>query len=75
MADTLEEHDLIQIAPTHRWGGCIAVVDEPKSFGCQAYVSIPSNDGEPPGRAYVRLSKGQYEPLGVKAIFAPAESE
>ena len=67
----LSEGDVIQIAPPHKWGGCLAVVDEPKSFGCQAYVSIPSNDGTPPGQAYIRLAWDDFEALGVKAPFVP----
>ena len=71
MADELEENDIIQIVPPHKWGGCIAVVSEQKSFGCQAYVSIPSNDGEPPGQAYIRLKHEDFERIGAKAIFSP----
>lgn len=68
----LEEGDIIQIAPPHKWGGCLAVVDEVKSFGCQAYISIPHNDGTPPGQAYIRLNTEDFESIGAKVIFAPA---
>lgn len=69
----LDEGDVIQIAPPHRWGGCLAVVSETKSFGCQAYVSIPHNDGSAPGQAFIRLNSEEFESLGAKAIFAPAK--
>lgn len=68
------ELDVIQIAPPHKWGGCLAIVDEVKSWGVQAYVPIPNNDGTPPGNAYIRLNNGDFESLGVKAIFAPKPS-
>lgn len=71
MSEKLSEHDIIQISPSHKWGGCLAVVDEVKSWGCQAYVAIPSNDGAPPGNAYIRLSTGDFEAVGAKAIFVP----
>ena len=65
MSALIEKDDIIQIAPDHKWGGCLAIVDEPKSFGCQAYV--PSLDGS--GAVYIRLSHGEYEPVGAKARF------
>jgi hypothetical protein len=63
----LEKDEIIQIVPSHKWGGCLAVVDEPKSFGCQAYVTVP--DAESSGRAYIRLNWDEFEKLGIKAIF------
>lgn len=69
----LEKDDLIQIVPTHKWGGCIAVVDEPKSFGCQAYVTIPGHESS--SEAYIRLTWDEFEPLGAKAIFVPENEE
>lgn len=64
--------DIIQIVPPHKWGGCLAVVSERKSCGCQAYVSIPHNDGTPPAQAYIRLNWDDFELVGAVAIFAPA---
>jgi hypothetical protein len=69
----LSEDDVIQIAPPHKWGGCLAVVDEVKGFGCQAYVTIPANDGTT-GPAYIRLNWDEFEALGVKAAFHPRRS-
>lgn len=66
----IEKDDIIQIVPDHKWGGCLAVVDEPKSFGCQAYVTIPGPDGNA-GEAYIRLNWNEFEPVGAKAIFVP----
>lgn len=69
----IRENEIIQIAPPHKWGGCLAVVSEVKSFGCQAYVSIPHNDETPPGHAYIRLSWKDFERVGADVIFAPAD--
>lgn len=71
----VKEHDIIQIAPPHKWGGCLAVVSELKSFGVQAYVSIPRNDGAAPGDAYIRLTWDDFEPVGAHAIFVRQDSE
>jgi hypothetical protein len=70
----LTENDIIQIAPPHKWGRCLAVISEMKSFGVQAYVSIPNNDGTAPGSAYIRLSWDDFEPVGARAIFIPQTS-
>lgn len=47
-------------------------VDEAKSFGCMAYVSIPSNDGKLPGQAYIRLANEEFVKTGVMVPFIPA---
>ena len=70
----LEADDIIQINPSHKWGGCLAVVDEVKSFGCQAYVRIPTNDGKPPGDAYIRLNSDEFEQVNAKPIWLPVKS-
>lgn len=64
-----EQHDIIQLIPTHKWGAALAVVDEVRPWGVQAYVLIPHNDGTPPGAAYIRLETGDFEQVGSKAIF------
>lgn len=66
--------EVIQIKPSHKWGGCLAVVSELKSWGCVAYVSIPANDGTPPGQAYIRLHDDEFERLYTMVIFEPAGS-
>jgi hypothetical protein len=69
MTNTISKNSIIQIMPSHKWGGCLAVVDEVKSFGCQAYVSMPDAQGV--GRAYIRLNHEEYEPVGAMVIFVP----
>src|SRR5450759_1097558 len=71
LAMSVEKDDIIQIAPTHKWGGCLAVVDEPKSFGCLCHVKMPRNDGSV-SRAYIRLDTTDYEEIGAKAVFVVA---
>lgn len=70
----VEKMEIIQIAPPHRWGGCLAVVDELKAFGVQAYVSVPTNDGQNPGQAFIRIGWDEFERYGVKVCFAPPGS-
>lgn len=70
----LDQYDIIQIVPDHKWGGCLAVVDEPKSFGCQAYVTIPGPNGKA-SEAYIRLNWNEFEPIGAKAVFVPQPVE
>lgn len=53
-------NDVIQIKPSHAWGGCLAIVSEVKSFGCQAYVGIPQQ-----GNAFIRLNKKDYVYIGT----------
>jgi hypothetical protein len=72
---TVEENEIIQIAPPHKWGGCLAVVSEKKSFGVQCYVSIPHNDGTPPADAYIRINWDEFERVGARAIFIPASHD
>lgn len=71
----MQKNDIIQIAPPHKWAGCLAIVSEMKSFGVQAYVSIPSNDGKPPGRAYIRLKYDDFEMIGAPAVFVPPDED
>lgn len=75
-----EKNDIIQIVPTHKWGGCLAVVDEAKPWGVQAYVAAPVNsvkEGPTVGRYYIRLQTGEFEVVGpgVKPPFILADDE
>lgn len=58
--------DIIQVTKENDpWRGCILMVDEPKSFGCQAFVKIPGR-----GEAYIRLEWGEFEKVG-NAVLVP----
>jgi hypothetical protein len=64
---SVEKDDIIQIVPSHKWGGCLAVVDEPKSFGCLCHVKFPNGV-----LSYIRLAAADYEEIGAKAAFVVA---
>jgi hypothetical protein len=66
MKPIIEKNDIIQIRPEHKWGGCLAVVDEVKSFGCVAYVASPV-DGTV-GKYYTRLSWDGFKMIGAKVL-------
>ena len=67
--------DVIQIVnEKHHWYPCLAILSEPKPFGCQAYVLIPTNDREKPtSQAYIRLKKEDYVIVGEAEIFQPGD--
>jgi hypothetical protein len=62
MAVDVAEYDVIQISPevdvNPVFKGKVAIVDEPRTWGCIAYVETFT------GRAYVRLQQGTYKRLG-----------
>lgn len=63
----LKKGDVIQItAITHHWYPALCIVDEVKSWGCQAYmIMVTSNDpAEPNNPAYIRLKENEYEYVG-----------
>jgi len=66
----LEVGDIVQITDEkHHWFPCLIIVSEPKGFGCQGYITIPSNDREEPnGNAYIRLKHEEFELIGAKAV-------
>jgi hypothetical protein len=72
----LAANDLIQVnedGPPH-WFRCILVIDEVKSWGVQAFCTIPgSRDRGTSGDAYMRLSFGEFDRLGVKSKFVAVE--
>lgn len=73
----LKKGDIIQITDQdHPWFPSLLIVDEPKSWGCVAYVIIPkSNDGsESIGLAFNRLPTGQFRAVGAAAIIEDLEN-
>ena len=62
----MEKGIIIQITEAHEWVGCLAIVDEVKSFGCQAYVEIPLQ-----GSAYIRLNTSDFEVVGKAILVKP----
>lgn len=67
----IQKGDIIQITDQgNKWFPCLLIVDEVKSWGVQAYITMPRKDGEPLGNAYYRLQNGQFEKVGSAAIVA-----
>lgn len=52
------------------WCGCLLIVDEVKSFGCQAGLKIPNS-----GTAYIRLNHDQFDYIGEAALVPYEEYE
>jgi hypothetical protein len=74
MRKEVSEGDLIQVnedGPAH-WFRCILVVDTVKSWGVQAYCTIPKARGEPAGDVFMRLEWQEFDTLGVKSKFVVA---
>lgn len=73
-SNTLEEGDLVQLAPTvsnPMFAGCIMVVTEPKAWGAQGYVQALGENGKPGGHAYFRAKWEEMEPCG-RAVWVVA---
>lgn len=66
----MNKGDVIQINENHKWQGCLAIVDEVKSWGIQAYVPIPIG-----GNAFVRLMYGDFEVIGKATLVINDEVE
>jgi len=59
------QDDIVQIVDrNHHWFPCLVVVSDVKSWGIQGYVTIPTNDNEPNGNAYIRLETAQFDRVG-----------
>ena len=56
--------DIIQIVDkTHQWYSCLLIVDEIKSFGAKAYVTLPRT-----GEAYLRVNSEDFVVVGKAEI-------
>ena len=68
---TVKRNSIIQINEhgPEGWIGCIAQVDEIKSWGVQAWVKIPLQ-----GDAYIRIKTEQFDYIG-EAVMAHNEEE
>jgi len=69
--DLLQEGDIIQITDADdKWFPCLLIISEVKSWGVQAYITIPRNDGEPLGNAYYRIANDKFQKVGVAEYYA-----
>ena len=67
--DEFEKGDIIQITDEdNKWYPCLLIVDEVKSWGVQAYITIPRVDGV--GNAYGRVEYGKFEKVGKASLVA-----
>ena len=58
--------DIIQITDSNdKWFPCLLIVSEVKSWGVQAYITVPYK-----GSAYYRIEFGKFELVGVAKIVA-----
>ena len=59
------KNDIIQaIEGTGIWQGCLLIVDEVKSWGVQAYMTIPNSAISSQGTAFMRFKTGEFEVVG-----------
>lgn len=69
--NTVNEGDIIQITDeSNKWFPCLLIVDEVASWGVQAYVIIPQEEGKPPANAYYRVQHGQFEVVGAASVMS-----
>ena len=69
----IQRGDVLQIVDDkHHWYPALVIVDEVKSFGCQAYmIHVTSNRTDKPNPlAYIRLKDIEYEKIGEAVILA-----
>ncbi|MDA7663845.1 hypothetical protein N8569_00925 [bacterium] len=66
-ARELKIGEIVQINPdsNDRFGGCLMIVSEPKSWGAQGYVTVPHAEG--PQQAYFRTAFENIEPTNGAA--------
>ena len=71
----LEKGHVVQISPVEgvasnpQFGGCIAMVDEPKEWGAQVFIHVPGQ-----GQAYYRATWEEMELVG-HAAWVPEDSD
>lgn len=66
----IKKHNIVQVVPDHKWGGCFVYVTEVKDWGVQGFTSIPMQ-----GSAYIRLKNDEYVKVGEAAFRVIEEDE
>lgn len=65
----IKEGDIVQITDeNHHWFPCLIIVSEVKGFGVQGYITMPTNDKEPNGNAFIRLNTDQFDFIGMASV-------
>lgn len=74
----LKPGDVVQLNPEFHFGdkngffgACFMTVTEPKDFGAQGFICIPTKRGEEPGKAYYRAKWEEMEFIG-EAVWVSA---
>ena len=63
----IKKGDVIQITDLeHKWFTCLAIADDIKTWGVQAYVIVPDSNGT--NLAYIRLKSNEFNKIG-KAMY------
>lgn len=71
---SVERNDIIQLVPTREWGGCLAVVDDRRSWGVECRVLVPHEQGKT-ARVFLRVPWEDFETVGAKVVFAPTRPD
>lgn len=77
MSKKVAPGDIIQInedGPIF-WFRCLLVVDEVKSWGVQAYCTIPGSSEKRCGDAFIRLLWHEFDSVGAKSLFIVATAD
>ena len=56
---------VVLITSPHKWAGCLAVIQETRSWGANVCVVVPRIDDRPPDKMLTRLNTGEFRALGV----------
>lgn len=60
-----EVGSVVQLDPQHcDWGAVFVIVTEVHNWHVGGYFLVPETRGEPPGRAFIRVSHGHYAVIG-----------
>ncbi len=72
----LKPGDVVQLAPSddHAFGGCFMLITEPKSWGAQGFIALPTERGRIPSSAFFRCKFEAMEYIGA-AVFVPDNLE
>jgi hypothetical protein len=67
---SLNKGDIVQIInERNRWFPCLVIVNEIKDFGIQGYITLPTNDEEANGNAFIRLNSEDITKVGCAELF------
>ena len=68
----VRENDVVQFTESHKWCGCLGIVDEVRSDRIMVGVPMPSNDSKA-STAYVFCKESDFEVIG-QAVMVLADN-